>query len=151
MKQTLVVKESSFTFSQLNFIFSPAFLQSTQYTINGWPRFPIWWPNLGTVREILWHYIYLGFGRFGCCMKMPCTAKHGAIVSKHYCSSLKEVFMVRNRPRAVNGGGFVVTNSRQEVVFKVDGYGTLGIKGELVVKDENGAVLLLIHKKVGFL
>lgn len=70
------------------------------------------------------------------------------VVSKIYCSSSQTTLMVRMRPRMVNGGGFVVMNSGQNVVFKVDGCGILGIEGELILRDGNGAPILLIRKKV---
>ncbi|KAG9458110.1 hypothetical protein H6P81_002618 [Aristolochia fimbriata] len=72
------------------------------------------------------------------------------IVSKIYCNSSSPlVFVVRNRPPAVNGGGFVVSNCRQEVVFRVDGCGTLGTKGKLILRDANAAPLLVIRRKGG--
>ncbi|XP_010911020.2 protein LURP-one-related 6 [Elaeis guineensis] len=71
------------------------------------------------------------------------------VVSKIYCSSSQTTLMVRRRPRMVNGGGFVVMNANQNVVFKVDGCGILGIKGELILRDGDGAPILLIHKKGG--
>ena len=43
------------------------------------------------------------------------------IISKLFCSSSQVVLVVRRRPRVINGGGFVVTDSSQTVVFKVDG------------------------------
>ncbi|KAG1342621.1 Protein LURP-one-related 6 [Cocos nucifera] len=57
--------------------------------------------------------------------------------------------MVRQRPRIVNGGGLAVMNSNQNVVFSVDGCGILGVKGELVLRDGEGAPLLFIRKKGG--
>ncbi|KAE8682933.1 aldehyde dehydrogenase family 7 member A1-like [Hibiscus syriacus] len=45
------------------------------------------------------------------------------------------------------GGGFVVTNCSQMVVFRVGGCGVLGTKGELVLRDGNGDALLLIRGK----
>lgn len=48
----------------------------------------------------------------------------------------------------MNGGGFVVTDCSQKVVFKVDGSGVLGKKDELLLKDGNGDDLLLIRRKV---
>ncbi|XP_068657800.1 protein LURP-one-related 6-like [Aristolochia californica] len=71
------------------------------------------------------------------------------IVSKIYCSSSPLVFIVRNRPPAVNGGGFVVTNCRQEMVFRADGCGNLGTKGKLIVRDGDGASLLVIRRMGG--
>lgn len=70
------------------------------------------------------------------------------IVSKTFCSSTPVVFIVRNRPRVVNGGGFVVTDSNHRDVFRVEGCGTLGIKGELVLRDQDGESLLFIRRKV---
>ncbi|XP_057967612.1 protein LURP-one-related 6 [Malania oleifera] len=71
------------------------------------------------------------------------------IVSKAYCSSSPVVLTVRKRPHVVNGGGFVVTNCRQIPVFRVDGCGILGKKGELLVRDEKGDALLLIRQQQG--
>ncbi|XWS17499.1 hypothetical protein CRYUN_Cryun33cG0073100 [Craigia yunnanensis] len=71
------------------------------------------------------------------------------IISKLYCSSSQVVLVVRRRPHVVNGGGFVVTDCSQKVVFKVDGCGVLGTKGELVLRDGNGDALLLIRQKGG--
>jgi len=73
-----------------------------------------------------------------------------AVVSKLYCSSMEEVMVVRRRPHVVNGGGFVVTDYKEKIVFKIDGCGVLGTKGELVLRDSDGNDLLLIHKKVSF-
>ncbi|KAJ3694257.1 hypothetical protein LUZ60_009737 [Juncus effusus] len=71
------------------------------------------------------------------------------IVSKFFCSSSPQSMLVRKRPAVVNGGGFVVTDINQKVVFVVDGCGKLGAKGELLVKDGNGESILYIHKKKG--
>ncbi|XVF48880.1 hypothetical protein PTKIN_Ptkin03bG0223700 [Pterospermum kingtungense] len=71
------------------------------------------------------------------------------VISKLYCSSSQVVLVVRKRPHVVNGGGLVVTNCSQKVVFRVDGCGVLGTKGELVLKDGNGDALLLIRRKGG--
>ncbi|KAF5195857.1 Lurp-one-like protein [Thalictrum thalictroides] len=72
------------------------------------------------------------------------------VVSKLYCSPSQANFIVRRRPRVINGGGFVVTNNNsQKVVFKVDGCGILGVEGELVLKDSDGESLLLIRRKGG--
>ncbi|RVW44047.1 Protein LURP-one-related 6 [Vitis vinifera] len=71
------------------------------------------------------------------------------IISKLFCSSSQVVLVVRRRPRVINGGGFVVTDSSQTVVFKVDGCGVLGTKGELIVRDGDGGALLLIRRKGG--
>lgn len=70
------------------------------------------------------------------------------IVSKLYCSSSQVVLVVRRRPHVVNGGGFVVTDCSQKVVFRVDGCGILGTKEELVLRDGDGEPLLLIRRKV---
>lgn len=48
----------------------------------------------------------------------------------------------------MNGGGFVVTDCSQKVVFRVDGSGVLGKKVELLLKDSNGDALLLIRRTV---
>lgn len=49
----------------------------------------------------------------------------------------------------VNGGGFVVTDcSTQRVVFRVDGCGIHGTKGELILRDGDGEALLLMRRKV---
>ncbi|XP_016506229.1 protein LURP-one-related 6-like [Nicotiana tabacum] len=72
-----------------------------------------------------------------------------AVVSKVFCSSSEVVLVVRRRPHVVNGGGFIVTNCAQNVVFKVDGCGILGKKEELILKDSYGHDLLLIRKKGG--
>lgn len=77
--------------------------------------------------------------------------KMKAVVSKLHCSSMEEVMVVRRRPHVVNGGGFVVTDCKDKIVFKIDGCGVLGTKGELVLRDGDGNDLLLIHKKVIFL
>ncbi|GMI97860.1 hypothetical protein like AT2G05910 [Hibiscus trionum] len=71
------------------------------------------------------------------------------VISKLYCSSSQVILVVRMRPHVVNGGGFVVTNCSQMVVFRVDGCGVLGTKGELVLRDGNGDPLLLIRRKGG--
>lgn len=70
------------------------------------------------------------------------------IISKMYCSSAQGVFVVRRRPQAINGGGFVVTDCSQKVAFRVDGCGILGKKDELILRDGNGDALLLIRRKV---
>ncbi|WRX33142.1 LURP-one-related - like 10 [Theobroma cacao] len=71
------------------------------------------------------------------------------LISKLYCSSSQVVLVVRRRPHVVNGGGFVVTDCSQKVVFRIDGCGVLGTKGELVLRDGNGDALLLIRRKGG--
>lgn len=72
------------------------------------------------------------------------------IVSKIFCSSLHAVLMVRRRPPAVNGGGFVVTDQEQRIVFSVDGCGIIGVSGQLIVRDADENAILFIHKKVKF-
>ncbi|XP_059634722.1 protein LURP-one-related 6 [Cornus florida] len=71
------------------------------------------------------------------------------IVSKMFCSSSQVVLTVRRRPHVVYGGGFVVTDCSQNVVFRVDGCGILGKKGELILRDGDGDDLLLIRRKGG--
>ncbi|PSS15458.1 Protein LURP-one-related like [Actinidia chinensis var. chinensis] len=72
------------------------------------------------------------------------------IVSKMYCSSSQVVLGVRRRPHVVYGGGFVVSDcTTQKVVFRVDGCGILGKKGELILRDGDGDPLLLIRRKGG--
>lgn len=72
-----------------------------------------------------------------------------AIISKLYCSSSQTVLGVRKRPHVVNGGGFVVTDcSGQRVVFRVDGCGIHGTKGQLILRDGEGDALLLMRRKV---
>lgn len=71
------------------------------------------------------------------------------IVSKLYCSTSENAFIVRRRPHVVNGGGFVVVHdSNQKVCFRVDGCGFLGKNGELMLRDGDGNELLLIRRKV---
>ncbi|KAI3410783.1 uncharacterized protein J3R85_018443 [Psidium guajava] len=73
-----------------------------------------------------------------------------AIVSKVYCSPTEAALVVRRRPHAVGGGGFVVTDcSSKQAVFRVDGCGVLGTSGELVLRDGDGDALLLIRRKAG--
>ncbi|ONK65380.1 uncharacterized protein A4U43_C07F36510 [Asparagus officinalis] len=71
------------------------------------------------------------------------------IVSKAFCAPTQTALTIRKRPRVVNGGGFVVLNPQQNVVFSVHGCGILGVNGELVVKDGGGASILFIRKKGG--
>ncbi|KAA8523335.1 hypothetical protein F0562_009758 [Nyssa sinensis] len=71
------------------------------------------------------------------------------IVSKMFCSSSEVVLEVRRRPHVVYGGGFVVTDSSQKVVFRVDGCGVTGKKGDLILRDGNGDALILIRPKGG--
>ncbi|KAJ4750414.1 LURP-one-like protein (DUF567) [Rhynchospora pubera] len=54
------------------------------------------------------------------------------IVSKIFCSPLQVVLFVRKRPHLINGGGFVVMDGNQRVVFRVEGCGILGVNGELI-------------------
>lgn len=70
------------------------------------------------------------------------------VISKRFCSSYQAIMIVRRRPNLVNGGGFVVTDCSQNVVFKVDGYGVLGKTEELLLKNGDGDDVLLIHRKV---
>ncbi|KAL3622886.1 hypothetical protein CASFOL_033275 [Castilleja foliolosa] len=77
------------------------------------------------------------------------TAKLMPIVSKVYCSPSDEVLVVRRRPNVVNGGGFVVADCRQSVVFRVDGCGIIGRKEELILRDADENALLLIRRKGG--
>ncbi|KAF2304119.1 hypothetical protein GH714_027390 [Hevea brasiliensis] len=55
----------------------------------------------------------------------------------------------KERPHVVSGGGFVVTDCSQKVVFRVDGCGVVGKKGELILRDCDGEPLLLIRRKGG--
>ncbi|GAB2245919.1 hypothetical protein Droror1_Dr00001412 [Drosera rotundifolia] len=72
------------------------------------------------------------------------------VISKMYCSTTRQVLVVRQRPPMVGGGGFVVTDYRQEVVFKVDGCGIIGKKGELILRDGiHGDPLILIRQHGG--
>ncbi|GFQ01194.1 protein lurp-one-related 6 [Phtheirospermum japonicum] len=71
------------------------------------------------------------------------------IVSKVYCSPSEVVLVVRRRPNVANGGGFVVADCSQRVVFWVDGCGILGRKEELILRDGQGNTLLLIRRKIG--
>ncbi|KAM7513525.1 hypothetical protein LguiA_003108 [Lonicera macranthoides] len=71
------------------------------------------------------------------------------IISKAYCSSTPVVLVVRRRPHVVNGGGFVVTDCRQNVVFRVEGCGILGKREELLLRDGDGDAILLIRRKGG--
>ncbi|GMH04138.1 hypothetical protein Nepgr_005977 [Nepenthes gracilis] len=69
------------------------------------------------------------------------------IVSKIYCSSSQMMLAVRRRPHVVSGGGFVVTDCSQKVVFMADGCGIVGKPGELILRDGDGNALLLISRK----
>ncbi|KAL9441963.1 hypothetical protein AB3S75_020465 [Citrus x aurantiifolia] len=71
------------------------------------------------------------------------------IISKIYCSSSQTLLVVRRRPHVVNGGGFVVTDCSQKIIFRVDGCGVLGTKGELVVRHADGDAVVLIRRKGG--
>ncbi|CDP03078.1 unnamed protein product [Coffea canephora] len=71
------------------------------------------------------------------------------VVSKQYCSGSEIVLYVRRRPHVVNGGGFVVVDGNQKIVFRVDGCGILGRKEELVVRAGDGSELLLVRRKGG--
>ncbi|KAF9597477.1 hypothetical protein IFM89_018923 [Coptis chinensis] len=81
---------------------------------------------------------------------MASKANVAPIVSKMYCSSSQANFIVRRRPHVVNGGGFVVTNYSQNVAFRVDGCGTLGVEGEAILKNSDGESLLVIRRKAHF-
>ncbi|ERN11293.1 protein LURP-one-related 6 [Amborella trichopoda] len=72
-----------------------------------------------------------------------------AIISKEFCSKSEVILNVRKRPNAINGGGLIVRNCSQEVAFRVDGCGTLGLKNQLIVKDASDNSLLLIRKQGG--
>ncbi|XP_042512531.1 protein LURP-one-related 6-like [Macadamia integrifolia] len=82
---------------------------------------------------------------------MSATTIIKPIVSKLYCSASQVVVLtVRKRPHVVSGGGLVVMDDcSQKIIFRVDGCGTLGIKGELVLRDADGESLLLIRRKGG--
>ncbi|KAG2717933.1 hypothetical protein I3843_03G194600 [Carya illinoinensis] len=69
------------------------------------------------------------------------------IISKTYCSSSQVVLVVRKRPHVISGGGFVVTDYSQKVIFRVDGCGIIGRKEELMLRDSGGDALLLIRRK----
>ncbi|CAI9100740.1 OLC1v1037904C2 [Oldenlandia corymbosa var. corymbosa] len=71
------------------------------------------------------------------------------IVSKNFCSASEVVLGVRMRPNVVNGGGFVVIDVTQKVVFRVDGCGVIGKKEQLLLRDGDGNELLLIRRKGG--
>lgn len=70
------------------------------------------------------------------------------IVSKVYCAPSEVILAVRRRPNVANGGGFVVADAGQRVLFRVDGCGVIGKKDELILKDGDGNALLLIRRKV---
>ncbi|KAM3741562.1 hypothetical protein ACB098_07G005200 [Castanea mollissima] len=71
------------------------------------------------------------------------------VINKSYCSSSQVVLVLRRRPHVTNGGGFVVTDCNQKVIFRVDGCGILGTKDELILRDGDGDgdALLLICRK----
>ncbi|MQM18888.1 hypothetical protein Taro_051888 [Colocasia esculenta] len=71
------------------------------------------------------------------------------VVSKIFCSLHQTMLIIRKRPLVVNGGGFVVTNYTQRVLFTVDGCGTLGAEGQLLLRDGHGEPILFIRKKGG--
>ncbi|XP_062185650.1 protein LURP-one-related 6-like [Phragmites australis] len=71
------------------------------------------------------------------------------VVSKIFCKGTPTMLMIRRRPIVVNGGGFVVTDLSQNVVFVVDGCGILGSKGKLMIKDGEGEPILFISRKGG--
>ncbi|KAG6431644.1 hypothetical protein SASPL_109725 [Salvia splendens] len=71
------------------------------------------------------------------------------IVSKVYCAPSEVILAVRRRPNVANGGGFVVADAAQRVLFRVDGCGVIGKKDELILKDGDGNALLLIRRKGG--
>ncbi|KAG4976649.1 hypothetical protein JHK86_036123 [Glycine max] len=72
------------------------------------------------------------------------------IIGKLYCSSSETVLVVRRRPHVVNGGGFVVMDcSAQRVVFRVDGCGVRGKKGDLILREGDGDALLLMRRMGG--
>ncbi|WCJ42811.1 hypothetical protein M5689_023596 [Euphorbia peplus] len=73
------------------------------------------------------------------------------IISKLYCENREVVLVVRERPNVVNGGGFVVTDYAQNVVFRVDGCGVVGKNGQLILRDANSQPLLLICRKMGII
>lgn len=85
-------------------------------------------------------------GKQQMCAKLGMTMM--PIVSKVYCSASEVVLAVRRRPNVANGGGFVVADYGQRVVFSVDGCGVLGRKEELILRDGEGNALLLIRRKV---
>lgn len=71
------------------------------------------------------------------------------VVSKQFCSALQSEFLVRKRPCAVNGGGFVVTDrAGGNEVFRVEGCGPL-VKHQAVLKDGEGKPILTLKRKVG--
>ncbi|MED6156102.1 hypothetical protein PIB30_011562 [Stylosanthes scabra] len=78
------------------------------------------------------------------------TIKMFPIISKLYCLGCETELMVRRRPHAVYGGGFVVTDcSTHKVVFKVDGCDVVGKRNELILRHGDGHPLLLMRRKGG--
>ncbi|MED6171009.1 hypothetical protein PIB30_036769 [Stylosanthes scabra] len=72
------------------------------------------------------------------------------IISKLYCLGCETELMVRRRPHAVYGGGFVVTDcSTHNVVFRVDGCDVVGKRNELILRHADGHPLLLMRRKGG--
>ncbi|KAF6146620.1 hypothetical protein GIB67_008906 [Kingdonia uniflora] len=68
------------------------------------------------------------------------------IVKRTYCSQSLTTFRVRKRPRAVHGGGFVVTNSSQRDIFTLDGCGKTGTSGKLILRSDSEVEVLTIHR-----
>jgi uncharacterized protein YxjI len=58
---------------------------------------------------------------------------------------------VRKRPHLITGGGLVVMDGNQRVVFHVEGCAILGVNGELIIRDGDGTTVLFIRKKVTLL
>ncbi|CAN6478689.1 unnamed protein product [Victoria cruziana] len=72
----------------------------------------------------------------------------GPVLSKQFCSISQTTFSVRKRPRAVHGGGFVVSDcSSQQLIFRTEACAAFGVKGELVLRDSDGIALFLVRKK----
>ncbi|KAH9298624.1 hypothetical protein KI387_030306, partial [Taxus chinensis] len=69
------------------------------------------------------------------------------VVSKQFCSTSREVFTVRKRPCAVNGGGFVVYMGSEEI-FRMEGCGA-HVKDSALLKDAQSTPILSIKRKVG--
>lgn len=69
------------------------------------------------------------------------------VVSKHFCCTSQTQFIVRKRPCAVNGGGFVVMNCGGDEVFRVEGCGPL-FKNEALLKDGEGNSVLSLKRKM---
>lgn len=79
---------------------------------------------------------------------MSAMISSNPVVSKLYCSPSDDVLVVRRRPKVANGGGFVASDSMQQVVFHVDGCGVIGRKDEMILRDGDGNALLLIRRNV---